>query len=36
MATHDANVVNAGEKRVVTFQDREVYSDIQQGKYILK
>lgn len=36
MATHDANVVNAGKKRVITFQDREVLSDEAKGSYILK
>lgn len=36
MATHDANVVNAGQKRVITFQDREVLSDEAKGSYILK
>jgi len=36
MATHDANIVNALNKRVITFQDRKVTSDIQNGKYNLK
>lgn len=36
MATHDSNVVNACQKRVITFQDREVYRDEVAWKYILK
>lgn len=36
MATHDASIVNALNKRVITFQDRKVTSDVQNGKYNLK
>lgn len=36
MATHDSNIVNALNKRVITFQDRKVTSDVQNGKYNLK
>ena len=36
MATHDANIVNALNKRVITFQDRKVTSDVPNGKYNLK
>ncbi len=36
MATHDSNIVNALNKRVITFQDRKVTSDIPNWKYNLK
>jgi cell division transport system ATP-binding protein len=29
MATHDSNIVNSLNKRVITFQDRQVLSDIE-------
>jgi len=29
MATHDSNIVNALNKRVITFQDRRVVSDVE-------
>jgi ABC-type ATPase involved in cell division len=28
MATHDSNIVNALSKRVITFQDKKVISDV--------
>lgn len=36
MATHDANIVNRLKKRVITFNDRTVISDIENGWYNLK
>lgn len=36
MATHDSNIVNALNKRVITFQDKKVVSDIEKWKYNLK
>jgi len=34
MATHDDNIVNSFEKRVIAFQDKKVISDVPKGKYI--
>jgi ABC-type ATPase involved in cell division len=36
MATHDENIVNLLNKRVVAFQDKKIVSDTENGKYILK
>lgn len=36
MATHDSNIVNSLNKRVITFQDREIISDVENGEYNLK
>jgi len=36
IATHDKNIVDAFEKRVVTFKDKEVRSDVAKGKYSLE
>ena len=36
MATHDENIVNLLNKRVVAFQDKKVVSDNEKGKYVLK
>lgn len=36
MATHDSNIVDSLNKRVITFQDREMVSDIPNWKYNLK
>jgi len=36
IATHDKNIVNHMNKRVVTFQDKKVTSDISKGKYNLE
>lgn len=36
MATHDSNIVNALNKRVITFQDRKVVSDVENWVYNLK
>lgn len=36
MATHDSNIVNALSKRVITFQDKKVISDVKNWKYNLK
>ncbi|MDD3145428.1 MAG: ATP-binding cassette domain-containing protein [Candidatus Gracilibacteria bacterium] len=36
MATHDSNIVNALNKRVITFQDRKIVSDVENGVYNLK
>jgi len=35
IATHDNNIVNSMQKRVVAFKDRELISDELKGKYIL-
>lgn len=35
IATHDANIVNNFNKRVITFKDNKVFSDIQKWKYNL-
>lgn len=35
MATHDSNIVNSLNKRVISFQDREVVSDIENWNYNL-
>jgi cell division transport system ATP-binding protein len=34
IATHDKNIVDSMEKRVVAFKDKEVISDEEKGKYI--
>ncbi len=34
MATHDDNIVNSFEKRVIAFQDKKVISDVEKGRYI--
>lgn len=34
IATHDKNIVDSMEKRVVAFKDKEVISDEKKGKYI--
>lgn len=36
MATHDAQIVNSLQKRVITFQNRTVSNDTQKGSYNLK
>jgi ABC-type ATPase involved in cell division len=36
MATHDENIVNSLQKRVVSFHDKQVFSDKEKGKYSLK
>lgn len=36
MATHDSNIVNDLNKRVITFEDKKVVSDVKKGKYNLK
>lgn len=36
MATHDKHIVDNLKKRVVTFQNKEVVSDKEKGKYTLK
>ena len=36
METHDANIVNKMKKRVVTFNDRKVMSDVENWKYNLR
>lgn len=36
MATHDSNIVDSLNKRVITFQDREMVSDVPNWKYNLK
>ncbi|MDD2907652.1 MAG: ATP-binding cassette domain-containing protein [Candidatus Gracilibacteria bacterium] len=36
MATHDSNIVNALNKRVITFHDRKIISDVENGHYNLK
>ncbi len=36
IATHDKNIVDSFRKRVVTFKDKEVQSDVEKGKYSLK
>jgi ABC-type ATPase involved in cell division len=36
MATHDENIVNRLQKRVIAFENKEVISDVEKGKYILK
>jgi ABC-type ATPase involved in cell division len=30
MATHDSNIVNALNKRVITFEDKKVISDVKK------
>ncbi|MFK7780071.1 MAG: ATP-binding cassette domain-containing protein [Candidatus Gracilibacteria bacterium] len=35
MATHDENIVNSLNKRVISFKDKKVTSDIRNGKYTL-
>jgi len=36
IATHDKNIVDAFQKRVITFKDKEVKSDVKKGKYSLE
>jgi ABC-type ATPase involved in cell division len=36
MATHDSNIVNDLNKRVITFENRIITSDVKKGKYNLK
>jgi len=36
MATHDSNIVNSLNKRVITFQDRKIISDKENWDYNLK
>ncbi len=36
LATHDKNIVNSLEKRVISFKDKEIYSDHKNWKYNLK
>lgn len=36
MATHDANIVNKMQKRVITFLDRKIFSDEEKWTYNLK
>ena len=36
MATHDDNIVNDLKRRVVTFQNKKVVSDVEEWKYDLK
>lgn len=35
IATHDANIVNKFNKRVITFKDKKIFSDEIKGKYNL-
>lgn len=36
IATHDKNIVDALRKRVITFKNKEVQSDVENGKYSLE
>jgi len=36
MATHDDNIVNDLKKRVIAFENKEIISDVEKGKYVLK
>lgn len=36
MATHDSKIVDSMNKRVITFQDRKIISDVENGFYNLK
>lgn len=36
IATHDKNIVDSFRKRVITFKDKEVKSDVEKGKYSLE
>ena len=36
IATHDKNIVNQMKKRVVTFEGKEIVSDVEKGVYNLK
>lgn len=36
IATHDKNIVNSMKRRVVTFEDKLVSSDVENGKYNLE
>lgn len=36
IATHDKNIVNSINKRVIVFEDKKVVSDHEKGKYVLK
>jgi cell division transport system ATP-binding protein len=33
IATHDKNIVNEMKKRVVTFKDKKLFSDVEKGEY---
>ncbi|MDD3646423.1 MAG: ATP-binding cassette domain-containing protein [Candidatus Gracilibacteria bacterium] len=33
IATHDKNIVNKHKKRVITFKDKEIFSDVEKGTY---
>lgn len=35
IATHDKNIVDSMKKRVISFKDKEVFSDLEEGKYNL-
>jgi len=35
IATHDKNIVDTYKKRVITFKDKKIFSDIQKGNYNL-
>jgi cell division transport system ATP-binding protein len=35
IATHDKNIVDNFKKRVITFKDKKVFSDIEKGSYNL-
>ncbi|MFH1632176.1 MAG: cell division ATP-binding protein FtsE [bacterium] len=35
LVTHDRDIVNALKKRVITLQDGEIASDIENGKYVI-
>jgi len=34
IATHDKNIVNKMQKRVIAFKDKDVISDKEKGKYL--
>jgi cell division transport system ATP-binding protein len=36
IATHDKNIVNQMQRRVVTFSDKGVMSDVENGEYNLE
>ena len=36
MATHDENLVNRLQKRVIAFQDKKVISDVEKWRYLFK
>ena len=35
IATHDKNIVDTYKKRVITFKDKKIFSDVQNGNYNL-